>query len=264
MGRLRQAHSKVPAQKAEAVQTEISALQTLPHADLKQRWHQVFSFKAPHNLSKRLLVHALTYELQVSDYGGLKKATKRILADAIAATRQRDTLQSCPTMSQSDGSSTDAGDTSPIIFHPHNLSVSEKSNAVKHQRLLSSRTPPQPITLSPGTRLMREWRGVVHVVDRTENGFMWNGKVHRSLSAIARAITGVRWNGLAFFGLRRRKENGRNTPDVIKDDGLIVIPPQPYDHERQDNSNNLARDKDHLPTAAIITHQPSNLGDPAP
>jgi hypothetical protein len=54
----------------------------------------------------------------------------------------------------------------------------------------------------PGTLLVREWRGVVHEVTVVADGFLWNGARHRSLSAIARAITGVRWNGLVFFGLK--------------------------------------------------------------
>ena len=56
-------------------------------------------------------------------------------------------------------------------------------------------------TLQPGARLIREWNGVSHVVEVIEGGFIWNGDRHRSLSAIARAITGARWSGPRFFGL---------------------------------------------------------------
>ena len=56
-------------------------------------------------------------------------------------------------------------------------------------------------TLQPGARLVREWNGVSHVVEVIEGGFIWNGDRHRSLSAIARAITGARWSGPRFFGL---------------------------------------------------------------
>ncbi|MCE5972780.1 DUF2924 domain-containing protein [Sinirhodobacter sp. WL0062] len=55
--------------------------------------------------------------------------------------------------------------------------------------------------LRSGSRLLREWSGTTHVVELTENGFLWDGVRHRSLSAIARAITGARWSGLRFFGL---------------------------------------------------------------
>ena len=56
-----------------------------------------------------------------------------------------------------------------------------------------------------GTRLIREWQGVEHIVTVTADGFDWQGRPYKSLSAIARAITGTRWNGYRFFGLRERK-----------------------------------------------------------
>lgn len=55
--------------------------------------------------------------------------------------------------------------------------------------------------LCPGGRLLREWNGRTHVVEVTAEGFLWKGQFHRSLSAIARAITGARWSGPRFFGL---------------------------------------------------------------
>jgi Protein of unknown function (DUF2924) len=53
-----------------------------------------------------------------------------------------------------------------------------------------------------GTRLIREWQGVEHTVTVLADGFEYQGRRYKSLSAIARAITGTRWNGPAFFGLR--------------------------------------------------------------
>ena len=55
--------------------------------------------------------------------------------------------------------------------------------------------------LSPGTKLAREWRGVVFEVEVREDGFHFNGQAYRSLSKIAGVITGVKWNGLRFFGV---------------------------------------------------------------
>ncbi len=53
-----------------------------------------------------------------------------------------------------------------------------------------------------GTRLVREHDGVEHVVTVLVDGFEWEGRPYWSLSAIARAITGTRWNGWTFFGLK--------------------------------------------------------------
>ena len=60
------------------------------------------------------------------------------------------------------------------------------------------------IRLKPGLRLVREWRGETHVVLVLEDGFEWNGERRRSLSAIARQITGTHWSGPRFFGLKPR------------------------------------------------------------
>ena len=57
-----------------------------------------------------------------------------------------------------------------------------------------------------GTRLIREWQGVEHVVTVTVDGFEWQGRPYKSISAIARAITGTRWNGWVFFGLKSRRQ----------------------------------------------------------
>ena len=56
--------------------------------------------------------------------------------------------------------------------------------------------------LSPGTMLAREWDGRMQRVAVLADGFAWNGKTYPSLSKIAFAITGTRWNGPRFFGLR--------------------------------------------------------------
>jgi hypothetical protein len=53
-----------------------------------------------------------------------------------------------------------------------------------------------------GTRLIRDYQGVEHCVTVRDNDFEYQGRPYKSLSAIARAITGTQWNGLAFFGLK--------------------------------------------------------------
>jgi hypothetical protein len=70
-------------------------------------------------------------------------------------------------------------------------------------RLLKNDTipPPKPV-LELGTRLFREWQGRRYEVDVLAKGFRYAGADYRSLSEVARSITGTRWNGLRFFGLR--------------------------------------------------------------
>jgi hypothetical protein len=66
-----------------------------------------------------------------------------------------------------------------------------------------------------GTKLLREWDGVEHTVTVLKDGFDWQGRKFKSLSAVARGITGTRWNGYRFFGLRERKRE-RERPQRLE------------------------------------------------
>ena len=75
------------------------------------------------------------------------------------------------------------------------------------------RNPDQPV---PGTKLIREWQGERKEVTVLESGFEYAGKTYRSLSAIATEITGTKWNGPDFFGLRRRVVEGNSASAQTK------------------------------------------------
>ena len=60
------------------------------------------------------------------------------------------------------------------------------------------------MAVRPGTVLGREWNRHMHRVTVLADGFAWNGKTYSSLSQVAFAITGTRWNGPKFFGLRAK------------------------------------------------------------
>lgn len=80
------------------------------------------------------------------------------------------------------------------------------SRAARQQLEGSGDARPHAMPLAPGLRLVREWQGTVHVVTVDEAGAIhWNGRRWKSLSEVARAITGTRWSGPAFFGLKQRK-----------------------------------------------------------
>lgn len=64
--------------------------------------------------------------------------------------------------------------------------------------------------LTPGTHLVREWRGEVHQVTALDDGFDYRGTRYRSLSEIARSITGTRWSGPRFFGLHKSGTGTKN------------------------------------------------------
>jgi hypothetical protein len=62
------------------------------------------------------------------------------------------------------------------------------------------------ISIKPGTRLLREWHGITYEVIILESSVMCNGKYYRSLSEVARAITGTRWSGPLFFGMKKKED----------------------------------------------------------
>ncbi len=65
--------------------------------------------------------------------------------------------------------------------------------------------------LKPGTRLLREWQGRTYEVMVLDDGFSWQGTRCKSLSAIARKITGTAWSGPLFFGLKQNRSAGRRS-----------------------------------------------------
>jgi len=72
---------------------------------------------------------------------------------------------------------------------------------------ISSNSLPAPsLRMKAGTRIVREWQGQLHEVSVLDSGFEYLGQRFRSLSEIARQVTGTRWSGPLFFGLKKRSE----------------------------------------------------------
>jgi len=85
------------------------------------------------------------------------------------------------------------------------LSATTKRRLAELSRTMSENSDlaqARTITLKPGARLVRDWNGETHEILVVEDGFQWKGKTWRSLSAIARDMTGTRWSGPRFFGLK--------------------------------------------------------------
>ena len=121
----------------------------------------------PPRTNRRFIESRLAYRIQELAYGGLKAETRARLA-ALADDMEAD------------------------------------SRGAASLRRSSSSTPSDTKLLT-GTRLLREWQGVEHAVTVLDTGFEWQSRPYASLSSVARAITGTRWNGPLFFGLRLTK-----------------------------------------------------------
>ena len=105
------------------------------------------------------------------------------------------------------------------------------------------------MTLSVATWLMREWNGVMQVVEVTPDGFVWRGTTYRTLSAVACAITGTKWSGPKFFGLGGRTRSASKVSErslVRKLAGGAVNPDGgsgSMSHEKEVHSANGAMER---------------------
>jgi hypothetical protein len=70
------------------------------------------------------------------------------------------------------------------------------------RKLLRDRRPSREPVVAPGTIIIKQWRGQRHHLEASGDGFLYDGRRWNSLSEVAREITGTRWNGPRFFGLR--------------------------------------------------------------
>lgn len=159
---------------------------------LQDAWLKVFGRRPPVRLSRELLALALSYQVQSGRSGGLMADELQTLGIAepnwiaggsggITTTRKV----------------TDTGSSSPPNrgTAPYDVAGSAPP---------APRPSPRPVrrSIKPGTRLLREWQGQTHEVIAESTGqFLYRGETYRSLSAIARTITGTRWSGPTFFGV---------------------------------------------------------------
>ncbi|MHB1002029.1 MAG: DUF2924 domain-containing protein [Armatimonadota bacterium] len=148
------------------VQIQIEALPHMPYGELKALWTTICGCEPP-TYHRQYLELRLAYRIQEFSYGGLTDTA-------------RDKMRQ--------------------ILKEHGYD----DNGIKVQSSNSRRrraTDDMPVL---GTKLIREWKGVRHEVMIVHGGIEYCGKRYRSLSAIARSITGTSWNGRVFFGLGSR------------------------------------------------------------
>ncbi|MGX9357242.1 DUF2924 domain-containing protein [Roseobacteraceae bacterium S113] len=89
-----------------------------------------------------------------------------------------------------------------LIWELQNRELSELSAKTERRlkQIASGKTPPEQA--KPGSHLVREWNGRTYQVEVVDGGYLMDGRIWRSLSAIARHITGARWSGPRFFGVQ--------------------------------------------------------------
>ena len=164
----------------ESIASQIQALRMSTVAELRQKHLELFGTET-RSRHKDQLFKRLAWRIQELEYGGLSERAKR-RAEEIA-------------------NDLDAR------FLPPRMPRGGKG---RPHEIMPAPTPSSGAHPAPGTILTREYRGEVHQVTALDRGFEYRGKVFRSLSGVAKAITGTQWNGYLFFGLKKRgKPNGR-------------------------------------------------------
>ncbi|MBL8578141.1 MAG: DUF2924 domain-containing protein [Mesorhizobium sp.] len=152
------------------VEQEVAALGDLPRDELAALWKKAYGCPPPKGVRRDFLLRAAAWQLQAIRLGGLSPDTRRMLRTSMAqAEKQVATKRPGSITGESDG--------------PASLPTKSRKQ------------------LYPGTRLVRDWNGRSHVVDVLEEGLAFEGRLHKSLTAIARQITGAHWSGPRFFGL---------------------------------------------------------------
>lgn len=150
----------------DEVSQELAGLAELDLKALQRRWRLLTGRPAPEHITKQLLIRLVAYRIQADLFGDLDNQSIKLLRQIAERRVKVKPGAGVPTL--------------------------ESLN-------ISSRTAR---SLAPGTVIGREHGGTMHHVMVLAEGFAWNGVTYRSLSEVAFAITGTRWNGPRFFGLK--------------------------------------------------------------
>lgn len=148
------------------VSQDLARLASLDLEALRHRWRRLTARPFPEHLPKQLLIRRVAYRIQADAFGDLDSHSIKLLR-RIAEQRPK-------------------GKASAGIPTLESLNISSRGAK----------------SLAPGTVIGREHDGTMHHVMVLAEGFAWNGATYRSLSEVALAITGTRWNGPRFFGLK--------------------------------------------------------------
>lgn len=170
---------------------QLASFANADRSELQDSWLKVFGRRPPVRLSRELLILALSYEAQIGRFGGL--AADELQALGIAAP---DWI----------AGGTGRTATTRTLNDTRFLSPRNRGQAFGHVANAAPPTPrpsPRPVRCyQAGHGLLREWQGETHEVIAESSGrLLYRKETYRSLSAIARAITGTRWSGPNFFGI---------------------------------------------------------------
>jgi hypothetical protein len=159
------------------IDKEVALMRKMTVGELHQKYIEVTG-EEPRSRNKQWLIKRLAWKMQAKEYGGLSEAALR---------RAKEIADMCDL--------SDLRVTAPKDFVANTLAVATTTPP----QLLDKRLP------MPGTLLTRRYKGGTVQVKVLADGFEYEGDRFKSLSAVARKITGSGWNGYLFFGLTRKE-----------------------------------------------------------
>jgi hypothetical protein len=168
---------------------DVAALVDLSRAELAALWEKAHGYPPPKGSRNELLVRSASWHLQAKRLGGLSPEVRRLLRTAMT---DAETALAAKVLKES-------GTLDNAITETHAGAPISGPVSGPPSQLMSPKT--RRASPSPGARLVRDWNGKTHIVDVIEEGFVFQAKVHKSLTAIAHQITGAHWSGPRFFGL---------------------------------------------------------------
>ena len=173
------------------------------------RWQQLFGVPAPARMPC-FLEQAIAWKEQVLAHGDVSPAIARDLRVIAADVVGRRAGKQVAGEPDGDAGEVDAPEvpctTAAAATASSNTSVSGRVGSPRaNSRSKAPSLPPASSQLLPGTRLVKAYGDKNHVVEVETGGFRYEGQLFGSLSAVAKHITGTHWNGLLFFGLRKRR-----------------------------------------------------------
>jgi hypothetical protein len=154
------------------IREQIEALKKMTVRELRDRYQEVFGEESRSN-HKQFLFRRIAWRIQALAEGGLSERARRRALEI-------------------------ANDADLRIRAPKGFDVDGFSNRSVHRKVPAEMDPRRPL---PGTMLVREYKGQSIIVKVHADGFEYDGRPYRSLSAIAKAVTGTKWNGYGFFQL---------------------------------------------------------------
>jgi DUF2924 family protein len=236
---------------ATNLETELAALDRLTVDELRTRWRNRWGRLAPAHLSRALLVKILAYRLQAEAFGDLDRKTVRMLerlADSIAEESSADK-------------------TTPSDKVHSEVAESQRPPTASDSQT-GSRRPSEPVILKPGTLLTREWQGRMETVMVIQDGYAWNGRAFSSLTAVALAMTGTKWSGARFFGVRPQDRVSPAGAKPPPDRGQVRVPVAESvrgrdSRQSQRHGNGWVSGAPSTPDRGAARRSPSRMGNPA-